>query len=87
MSSPGDFSAVDWHGCQPSNHPDLGLSTSSSSGTFDTQANWTSSTPNLLLPSADRNSRVKLWCDRVANKFNLKPEQYSDLHACVDVSF
>ncbi len=86
MNTTTDFSDLGLEGCQPAVSGEFDFAASTSPNPFDAQPTWSSSTSNMpLLPSADRSSRVKLWCDRVGNKFNLKPEQYSDLHVFVDV--
>jgi len=53
---------------------------SSNMPTLNTTSSW-SSTPS----STARNGPMKNWCDRVSNKLQLKPTQYSDLHVFVDV--
>jgi hypothetical protein len=59
---------------------------------LNTSFSWTStttlatpSTPSAT-PPGSHNGPLKIWCDRLGNKFQLKPSQYSDLHIFVDVS-
>jgi hypothetical protein len=86
MNLATDFSQLGSDASQPDIPLDFGSAASASPPAFDTHPAWSSSVSNAPhLPSTERNSRVKLWCDRVSNKFNLKPEQYNDLHVFVDV--